>query len=158
MDTKLKNRTTFHPKIDGQIEVVNRTIIHILHGYCNKHPKIWDENLHYIQHAYNGAKNSFTQTYPFEACFGYLPKSPLDFIFGKDVAIDGHYDIDKAKKFIEQIQLVHQMVQEQLEKSQAKYKTRHDKFHVGLKGTDPRKARWIEIGKVRELYPHLQID
>jgi hypothetical protein len=34
------------------------------------------------------------------------------FIFGKDISIDGHYDIDRAKKFIEQIQLVHQMVQE----------------------------------------------
>ena len=47
-------------------------------------------------------------------------KSPLDFIFGKDVAIDGHSDIEKAKRFIEQIQLVHQAVQEQLEKSQVK--------------------------------------
>jgi hypothetical protein len=37
----------------------------------------------------------------FEACFGYLPKSPLDFIFGKDIAIDGQYDIDRAEKFIE---------------------------------------------------------
>jgi hypothetical protein len=54
---------------------------------------------------------------PFEACFGYLPKSPLDFIFGKDIAIDGQYDIDRAEKFIEQIQSIHQMVQEQLEKS-----------------------------------------
>jgi hypothetical protein len=96
--------------------VVNRTIVHILHGYCSKHPKIWDEHLHYIQHDYNQAKHSSTQTSPFEVCFGYLPKSPLYFIFGKDIAIDGHYYIDRAKKFIEQIQLVHKMVQEQLEK------------------------------------------
>jgi hypothetical protein len=41
-----------------------------------------------------------------------LPKSPLDFIFGKDVAIDGPSDFDKAKKFIEQVQFVHQTVQE----------------------------------------------
>ena len=47
---------------------------------------------------------------------GYLPKSPLDFIFGKDVSIEGHSDIKKARKFIEQIQLIHQKVQEQLEK------------------------------------------
>ena len=66
---------------------------------------------------------------PFEACLGYLPKSPLDFIFGKDVAIEGHRDIDKARKFIEKIQLVHQKVQEKLEKSQGKYTTRHDKHH-----------------------------
>jgi hypothetical protein len=59
-----------------------------------------------------------------------LPKYPLDFIFGKDIAIDGQYDIDRAEKFIKQIQSIHQMVQEQLEKSQAKYKTRHDKHRV----------------------------
>jgi hypothetical protein len=108
----LKNSTTFHPQIDGQTKVVNRIIIHLLCGYCNEHTKIWDEHLHYIQHAYNQDKHSSTQTSPFEACFGYLPKYPLDFIFGKDIAIYGHNEIDRAKKFIEQIQLVHKMVQE----------------------------------------------
>jgi hypothetical protein len=103
MKTKLKKSTTFHPQTDGQTEVVNRTVVHLLRAYCNKHPKLWDDHLHYIQHAYNRAKHSSTQTSPFEACFGYLPKSPLDFIFGKDTAIDGQYDIDRAEKFIEQI-------------------------------------------------------
>jgi hypothetical protein len=31
-------------------------------------------------------------------------------------------------------------------------------LRVGIKGTNPSKAKWIEVGKVRELYPHLQID
>jgi hypothetical protein len=44
--------------------------------------------------------------------------------------VDGHSDADKAMKFIQKIQLVHQVVQEQLEKSQAKYKARHDKHRV----------------------------
>lgn len=76
---------------------MNITVVHIIHGYCSKNPKLWDEHLHYIKHAYNWSKHSSTQTSQFEACFGYLPKSPLDFIFGKDVVIDGHSDIDKAK-------------------------------------------------------------
>jgi hypothetical protein len=103
MDTKLKKSTSFHPQTDGQTEVVNRTVVHLLHVYCSKHPKLWDEHLHYVQHAYNRAKHSSMQKSPFETCFGYLPKSPLDFIFGKDISIDGQYDIDRAKKFIEQI-------------------------------------------------------
>jgi hypothetical protein len=53
MDIKLKKRTTFHPQTDGQTEVVNRTMVHLLRSYCSKHPKLWDEHLHYIQHAYN---------------------------------------------------------------------------------------------------------
>eukprot|EP00253_Pinus_taeda_P019290 PITA_19290 len=108
MDTKLKKITAFHP----QTEVVNRTIVHLLRGYCSKHPKLWDEHLHYIQHAYNHAKHSSRNTSLFEACFGYLPKSPLDFILEIDVAIEGHSDIDKARSFIERIQQIHQQIQE----------------------------------------------
>jgi len=83
MDTQLKKITTFHPQTDGQTKVVNRTVIHLLREYCNKHPKLWDEQLHYIQHAYNRAKHSSTLTSPFEACFGYFPKSSLNFILRK---------------------------------------------------------------------------
>ena len=54
----------------------------------------------------------------------------MDFVFGKDIAVGGHNDVDKATKFIEQIHEIHQEVQEQLEKSQAKYKARHDKHQM----------------------------
>ena len=30
-----------------------------------------------------------------------------------------------------------------------------DYVHVGLKGSKPSKAKWIELEKVRDLYPHL---
>ena len=92
--------------------MVKKTVVHLLRGYCRKHPKLWDEQLHYIHHTYNRENNSSTQTSPFEVCFGYLPKYPLDFIFGKNVAIDGLSDIDKARNFIEKIQIIHQQVQE----------------------------------------------
>lgn len=107
MDTKSKKSSTFHPQIDGQEKGVNIMVVNILRGYWSKHPKLWHEHLHYIQHAYNRAKHSSTQTSPFEACFGYLPKYPLNFIFGKDVTIHGHSDIDTAKRFIQQIRMVH---------------------------------------------------
>ena len=31
-------------------------------------------------------------------------------------------------------------------------------LRVGLKGVHPRKSRWMEIGKVRDLYPHLHTE
>eukprot|EP00253_Pinus_taeda_P019058 PITA_19058 len=107
MDTKLKKSTTFHPQIDGQTKVVNKTMIQLLKGYCSKHPKLWDEHLCYVQHGYNRAKHSYTQISPFETCFRFTLKFPLDFVFGKDIAVDGHSDADKATKFIEQIQEIH---------------------------------------------------
>jgi len=110
MDTRLKKSTAFHPQTDGQTEVVNGIVIQLLRGYCSNHPKLWDEHLCYVQHAYNRAKHSSTQRPPFETSFGFIAKSPLDFVFGKDIAFDGHSDVDKATKFIEQIQEIHQAV------------------------------------------------
>ena len=130
MDTKLKKSTAFHPQTDGQTEVVNKTVIQLLRGYCSKHPKLWDEHLCYVQHAYNRAKHSSTQRSPFETCFNFTPRPPLDFVFGKGIMVDGHSDVDKATRFIEQIQEIHQVVQEQLKKNQAKYKARHDKHRM----------------------------
>ena len=77
-----------------------------------------------------------------------MPKSPLDFIREKDVAIDGHSDIEKSRMFIELIQLIHQQFQEQIAKHQRKYKERHDKHRVDHKfqGGD---EVWLHIRKER---------
>jgi len=127
MDTELKKSTNFHPQTNGQTEVANRIVVHLLKGYCRKHPKLWDESLHYVQHAYNRALHSSTGRSPFEMCFGYLPNSPMDFMFGEEAKEYGHKDFDKAIKFIQRIQKIHEAVQDQLEKSHTKYKMRHDK-------------------------------
>jgi len=47
--------------------------------------------------------SSSTKLFLFEACLGYLPKSPLYFIFGNFFVVDGHGDVDKAKHFIEEM-------------------------------------------------------
>jgi hypothetical protein len=51
LDTKLTKSTAFHPETDGQTEVVNRMIMHILHMYNSKHPHTWEEILPYVQHS-----------------------------------------------------------------------------------------------------------
>ena len=60
LDTKLTKSITFHPQTDGQIEVVNRMIVHILRRYNSKNPHTWDESLPYVQHSYNRALHSST--------------------------------------------------------------------------------------------------
>ena len=104
--------------------------MHLLRGYCSKHPKLWDESLHYVQHAYNHATHSCTKRSPFETCFRYLPKTPMDFACGKDNVVDGCHNVEKALKFIQKVQAIHQVVEAQLEQSQEKYKARHDKHHI----------------------------
>jgi len=60
MDTKLKKGMEFNPRTDGKTEVVNHKVLHLLWGYCGKHPNLWDEKLPYVQHAYNRAMHSST--------------------------------------------------------------------------------------------------
>ena len=72
----------------------------------------------------------------------------MEFVFGEAGHEDGKNDTDKAKRFIQKIQHVHQAVQEQLEKSQANYKARHDKHQVDhqFKVSD---QVWLHIIKER---------
>jgi hypothetical protein len=87
METKLKRSTHFHPQIDGQKKVVNKTSVHLLRGYNQKHPNTWDENLIYIQHSYNRVVHISTNKSPFETCFGHLPPSPLDVVYGQQEGV-----------------------------------------------------------------------
>jgi hypothetical protein len=75
LDTK---SIAFHPQTDGQIEVVNRVIVHILRMYNSKHPHRWDESLPYVQHSYNRALHSSTDHNPFQVGLGFHPLCPID--------------------------------------------------------------------------------
>ena len=74
MDTKVKKRTTFHPHTDIKTEVVNRTFIQLIWGYCSKHPKLWDELLQYIHHAYNQQNTLLLRNLFLRLILSILPK------------------------------------------------------------------------------------
>lgn len=75
-------------------------MMHILIGYCGRHPKIWYGHLGYIHHAYNQTLHSSTNKIPFETCFGYLPKSPFDMAFAyiSDRDVNIYNEEEHAKK------------------------------------------------------------
>jgi hypothetical protein len=126
LDTKLTKSTAFHPQMDGQTEVVNQMIVHILRMYNSKHPCTWDESLPYVQHNYNRAIHSSTDHNPFQVGLGFQPLGPMDVALplAATQADSSHAqtEADKATWFIERIQHIHQQVQDILQKSNAKYK------------------------------------
>jgi hypothetical protein len=65
LETKLTKSTAFHPQTDGQIEVINQMIVHILHIYNYNHPCTWDESLSYVEHSYNKDIHISTDHSPF---------------------------------------------------------------------------------------------
>jgi hypothetical protein len=68
----------FHPQTDGQTEVVNQMIVHILRMYNSKHPRTWDESVPYVQHSYNRALHSSIDHIPFQVGLGFQPLGPID--------------------------------------------------------------------------------
>jgi hypothetical protein len=116
LDTKLTKSTTFHPQTDGQTEVVNRMIVHILRIYNSKHPRTWDESIPYVQHSYNQALHSSTGHNPFQVGLGFQPLGPMDLSLPlATTSTDSSPappEADKATRFIEQIHHVREQVQD----------------------------------------------
>ena len=133
MDTKLKRSTSFHPQTDGQTEVVNRTIVHALRIYNSSHPKTWDDSLLYIQHSYNRALHRSIGVSPFEACMGFLLRSPIDLqltISSSTAFVSEQHGHEQALHFIEHIQRVHRQVHDAMAKAQQKYKEASDRHRA----------------------------
>jgi hypothetical protein len=97
LDTMLTKSIAFHPQTDGQTEVINRMIVHILRMYNSKHPRTWDEILPYVQNNYS----------PFQVGLGFQPLCPIDiampFVATQEDSSHVQSEVDKANKFIEHI-------------------------------------------------------
>lgn len=63
--------------MDGQTEVVNRTLGNLLHCIANNKPKQWDLALAQVEFAYNMVNRS-TGKAPFEVLYGRTPRLAVD--------------------------------------------------------------------------------
>jgi hypothetical protein len=97
--------------------------MHILRMYNSKNPCTWDEILPYVQHSYNQALHSSTGHSPFQVGLGFQPLGPIDVALPLAVtstdSSPAPTEAEKATRFIEQIQHIHQQVQDILQKSNA---------------------------------------
>jgi len=122
--TNLTKLYAFHPQIDGQTEVVNKMMVHILHMYNSKHPQTWGENHPYMQHNYNKSLHSSTSHNPFQVVLGFQPLCPIDVVMPLATtqveSTHVHSEVDKATRFNEHIQHIHQHVHDILDKANAK--------------------------------------
>jgi hypothetical protein len=116
LDTKLTKSIVFHPQTDGQTEVVNWMIVHILRMYNSKNPCTWDESLPYVHKSYNRAPHSSTSHSPFQVGLGFKPLGPIDVALPMETKKTNsshvHYETDKATRFIERIRHIRQQVHE----------------------------------------------
>ena len=71
LGTKLLFPTDCHPKIDGKIKVVNRTLSTLFKSIIKKNIKTWEDCLPHVEFAYNRTIHSTTKFLPFEIAYGF---------------------------------------------------------------------------------------
>jgi hypothetical protein len=126
LGTKLLFSTTCHPQTDGQTEVVNRTLTHLLRAVIQKNLKNWENCLPFIEFVYNRSVHSTTEFSPFEIVYGFNPLTPMDLI---PLPIDERVSLDGNRK-AQVVKTLHESVQQQIEKRNRVYATKANK---GLK-------------------------
>ena len=66
--------STYHPQMDGKIEVVNRILGDLLRSLVTEHHSSWDNVLPQAEFAYNDSVNRSTGKSPFEIVYGRQPR------------------------------------------------------------------------------------
>ena len=79
--TKLNFSSSFHPQMDGQTEVVNRSVGNMLRCLVGERLGNWDLMLAQAEFAYNSSVNRSTGMSPFQIVYGRLPIFPADISF-----------------------------------------------------------------------------
>jgi hypothetical protein len=130
--TKLLFSTTCHPQIDGQTEVVKRTLSTLLRAVLKKNLKLWEECLSHIEFAYNCSLHSTTKMSPFHIVYGFVPRAPID-LLPLPSSVQNNFDATQHAKLILKLHAT----KDNIERMNVKYKVaggrgrKHVVFDIG---------------------------
>ena len=72
--------SSYHPKSDGQTEVVNKSLEHYLRAFAADKPNTWVEWLPLAKFWFNTNFHTSAKLSPFEALYGYPPPRVIDYV------------------------------------------------------------------------------
>ncbi|XP_052724926.1 uncharacterized protein LOC128194132 [Vigna angularis] len=110
--------------LDGQTEVVNRSLSTLLRVILKGNHKSWDEYLPHVEFAYNRVVHGTTKISPFEAVYGFNPLTPKNLIPLPKSFDYVHQEGVSKSKFIKDL---HQRVRKQIQQQNEKYAKSHNK-------------------------------
>lgn len=121
-----KTRTTpLHPRSDGMIERMNRTIQDMLSKYIKSHQKDWDLQLDYVTLAYNSTPHESTGLSPHKMVFGREIKLPLD-VMADNVVEEEMLETDFVRNLKDSLCQAHEFARKSLQKSSERQKQQYD--------------------------------
>ncbi|VDI68960.1 Hypothetical predicted protein [Mytilus galloprovincialis] len=83
MEVKKTRTTPLHPRSDGMVERMNKTINDMLSKYIKPHQRDWDKYLDYLMMVYNSTPHQSTGFTPHHLDYGEEMRMPLDLLTEK---------------------------------------------------------------------------
>ena len=133
LGTNLAFSSAYHPQMDGQTEVVNRSLGDLLRSLVTEHHSSWDNILPQAEFAYNNSVNRSTGKSPFQVVYGMQPRGVSELWDSGQIATSSA----SAEEFVEAMRELHNQVKQRLQDSSQEYKHRVDQnwrqiqFEVG---------------------------
>jgi hypothetical protein len=147
--TRLLFSTTCHPQMDGQTEVVNRTLSMLLRAVIKKNLKEWEECLPHVEFAYNRAIHSTTNMCPFKVVYGFKPLALIDLL---SLPLQERSNME-ASKHVSYVNKIHEKTKEAIEK-RSKYYAEWANKHRNMVTFESGDLVWVHLRKDRFLGKH----
>jgi hypothetical protein len=120
--------SAYHPQMDGQTEVVNRSLGDLLRSLVTEHHRSWDSILPQAEFAYNDSVNRTTGKSPFQVVYGMQSRGVSELRDSEQTDTSSA----SAGEFAEAMKELHRQVKERLLKSSQEYKHRADQHQRQL--------------------------
>ena len=114
--TKFNFSLAYHLQIDGQSEVVNRTLEMYLRCFTSDKPKQWVRWICWAEFCYNTSWHSAIQKTPFEVVYGREPPSLLTYVPGIAKVATVEIELMKRDQILKDLKENLKMAQDQMKK------------------------------------------
>jgi hypothetical protein len=127
LGTNLAFSLAYHPQIDGQTEVVNRSLGDLLRSLVIEHHSSWDNILPQVEFAYNDSVNRSIGKIPFQIVYGAQPRGVSE-LRESEQAMTSSASVEE---FAEVMKELHSRVKRLMDSNQ-EYKRRTDQHRRQL--------------------------
>jgi hypothetical protein len=148
IDTRLNFSSSYHPKMDGQIERVNQILEDMLRACALKDSKSWDKCFPCVEFSYNNSYQKSLKMPSFDVLYGRKCRTPLFWNEPGENQVFGPKILEEVERQVEVVRENLQLAQSR-QKSYADHRRRKLSFKVG-------NFVYLKVSPMRGLY-HFKI-